>query len=166
MVIGQVALQKDCSSLYPLPVVFEYYTHNAHPIHMFHCIQLSQPCEVAFVILIFPSSCREQSWISSDHYRALPDPLRAHCQDYQSGVEPTPWRKAGICFLWWHSSGTVASLGVGSSLCTLTVLFSPVVCVPLPSLLSSTERDFLSSRRHLSFIPGPCRALIGLLFFI
>lgn len=138
-----MALQKDCSSLYPLPVVFEYFTHNAHPIHMFHCIQLSQPCEVAFVILIFPSSCREQSWISSDHYRALPDPLRAHCQDYQSGVEPTPWRKAGICFLWWHSSGTVASLGVGF----LTVYSD---CPLFPSCVRSPSLTVIFHRKGFS----------------
>lgn len=42
----------------------------------------------------------------------------------------------------------------------------PVVCLPLLSLLTSTERDFLSSRKHLGFIPGPYQALIGLFFYL
>ena len=105
----QVTPLKHCSSSDLFPYCSSPYAHNPHPIHTFDCIPLSQSCTVGFVILVSPLSFRKQSGISSDHYRALPHPLRAHSQDHQSGVESTPRRKAGVCLLRRDSSGTMAA---------------------------------------------------------
>lgn len=132
-----------------------FYTHNIHSIPIFDYIQFSQSCEVGFVVLIFPLSSREQPWVSSDHYRALPDPFRTHSQDYQSGMEPTSWWKAGICFLWWYSSGTVAFCGFFTMYSNLNFPLSPQFFLPLP--LSSTEGIFFALEGFLVLfhISGP-----------
>lgn len=106
------------------PTVFEYFPHTKHTSYSHVWLHpVLTVLWVGSVVLILPLSFREQPRIPSDHHRALPDPLRAHSQDHQSGVEPTSWWKAGLCFLWWHSSGTMTSDSVASSLCTLTPLF-------------------------------------------
>lgn len=69
------------------------------------CLPMHPSCDCCCDFSPFPF--RKQSWLSNNHHRALPHPLGAHSQDYQSGMEPTSWRKAGICLLRWHSSGTV-----------------------------------------------------------
>lgn len=121
---------------------------------------------------IFPLSLREQSWISSDRYRALPDPVRAHSQDYQCGLEPASWWKAGICFLRWYSSGTSRSL-----FCRFfttysnwsSFLFSPSCVHSFPGryllqngVFWALEVGILVHRTYL----GPWQAKIGFLGFV